>query len=79
MLLPDKGLYKEEEFGLDGLHMDGSITRVRSKRFQEELDERLNFLMEERREEAKLIYFSQLLEYDLFLFLIIFLGLFLDL
>ena len=58
----DKGLYKEEEFGLDGLHMDGSITRVRSKRFQEELDERLNSLMEEREKEVKFIYFTQILE-----------------
>ena len=42
--------------------MDGPITRASSKRFQEELNERLNSLMEEREEEAKLINFSQLLE-----------------
>jgi len=42
--------------------MDGPITRARSKRFQEELSERLSSLMEEREEEAKLINFSQLLE-----------------
>jgi len=42
--------------------MDGPITRAKSKRFQEELGKRLNFLMEEREEEAKLINFSQLLE-----------------
>jgi len=52
--------------------MDGPIIRVRSKRFQEELNERLNSLMEEREEEVKLINFSQLLEYDLFSFLIVF-------
>ena len=74
----DRGLSKEEEFDLGGLNMDGPITRARSKRFQEELGERLNSLMEER-EGVKFIYFSQLLEWDLFSFLIIFLGLFLDL
>ena len=58
----DRGLSKEEEFGLEGLNMNGPITWARSKRFQEELGEILNFLMEEREEEAKLIYFSQLLE-----------------
>ena len=58
----DRGLSKEEEFGLGGLNMDGPITRARSKRFQEELDERLNSLMEGREEEAQLIFFSQLLE-----------------
>ena len=58
----DRGLSKEEEFDLGGLNMDGPITRARSKRFQEELGERLNSLMEEREEEAKLIYFSQHLE-----------------
>jgi len=42
--------------------MDGPIIRARSKRFQEELGERLNSLIEEREEEAKRIYFSQLLE-----------------
>ena len=40
----------------------GPITRARSKRFQEEFGERLNFLMDERKEEAKHIYFSQLIE-----------------
>ena len=40
----------------------GPITRARSKRFQEKLSKRLNSLMEEREEEAKLICFSQLLE-----------------
>jgi len=58
----DRGLSKEEEFGLGGLNMDGSITRARSKRFQEELDERLNSLMEEREKEVKFIYFTQILE-----------------
>jgi len=58
----DRGLFKEEEIGLGGLNMDGPITRASSKRFQEELNERLNSLMEEREEEAKLINFSQLLE-----------------
>ena len=57
----DRGLSKEEEFDLGGLNMDGPITRARSKRFQEELGERLNSLMEER-EGVKFIYFSQLLE-----------------
>jgi len=42
--------------------MDGPITRTRNKRFQEELDEILNSLIEKREEEAKLIYFRQLLE-----------------
>jgi len=42
--------------------MDGPITRARSKRFLEEFDRRLNSLMEERKEEARLINFSQLLE-----------------
>ena len=55
----DRGLSKEEEFDLGGFNMDEP--RVRSKRFQEELSERLNSLMEER-EEAKLIYLSQLIE-----------------
>ena len=64
----DKGLSKEEEFGFGGFNMDGP----RSKRFQEELGGRLNFLMEKGEEEAKLINFSQLLEYDLFSFLIVF-------
>ena len=50
-----------EEFGLRGLNMDGPITRVRSKRFQEEFGKRLNSLVEEREEEAKLINFNQLL------------------
>ena len=53
---------KEEEFSLGGLNMDGPITRSRNKRFQEEFGGRLNSLMEEREEEVKLIYFSQLLE-----------------
>ena len=53
----DKGISKEEEFGLGKLNMDGPITRARSKRFHEELGERLNSLMEES-EEAKLINFS---------------------
>ena len=57
----DRGLSKEEEFGLGGLYMDEPITWTRSKRFQEEFGKRLNSLMEER-EEVKLIYFSQLLE-----------------
>jgi len=42
--------------------MDQSLEQARSKRYQEELGDRLNSLMEEREEEAKLIYFSQLLE-----------------
>ena len=58
----DRGLSKEEEFGLCGLNMNGPITRARSKRFQEELDERINPLIEEIKEEVKLIYFSQILE-----------------
>jgi len=58
----DRGLSKEEEFDLRGLNMDGPITRARSKRFQEKLGERPNSLMEEREEEEKLIYLSQLLE-----------------
>ena len=58
----DRGLSKEEEFNLGELNMDGPITRTRSKRFQEELIKRLNSLMEEREEEAKFIYFSQVLE-----------------
>jgi len=48
VFLSDRGLSKEENFGLGGLNMDVPITRARSKRFQEELGERLNFLMEER-------------------------------
>ena len=43
---------------MGGLNMDGPITRARSKRFQEELDGRQNSLVEEREEEAKLIYVS---------------------
>ena len=58
----DRGLSEDEEFGLGGLNMDGPITWASCKRFQEELGERLNSLMEEKEEEAKLIYFSQLLE-----------------
>jgi len=58
--------------------MDGPITRARSKRFQKEFGKRLSSLMEERKEEAKLINFSKLLEYDLFSLLII-LDLFSDL
>ena len=42
--------------------MDGPITRAMSKKFQEEFNERLNSFMEEREEEGKFIYFSQLLE-----------------
>ena len=49
----DRGLFKEEEFGLGG---------AMSKRFQEEFDEILNSLINEREEEAKLICFNQLLE-----------------
>jgi len=59
--------------------MDEPITSSRSKRFQEELGERLNSLMEERKEEAKLINFSQLLEYDFFSFFNCILSLFLNL
>ena len=44
----DRGLSKEEEFGLGGFNMDGPITWARSKRLQEELGKRLNSLMEER-------------------------------
>ena len=44
----DKGLSKEEEFDLGRLNMNGPITCAKSKRFQEELSERLNSLMEER-------------------------------
>ena len=58
----DRGLSKEEEFGLEGLNMNGPITWARSKRFQEELGEWLNSLMEERKEEAKLKKLNQLLE-----------------
>ena len=58
----DTGLSKEEEFGLGGLNMNGPITRAGSKIFQEELSERINLLIEARKEEAKLIYFSQILE-----------------
>ena len=68
----DRGLSNEKEFDLGRLNMDEPITRARGKRFQEELGERLNSLMEEREEEAKLMNFSQLLKYYLFLFLIIF-------
>ncbi|KAG5063320.1 hypothetical protein JHK85_004503 [Glycine max] len=57
-----RGLSTEEEFGLGGFNMDGSITKVRSKRFPEKFGKRLNSLMEEREEEANLINFSQLLE-----------------
>ena len=39
----DRGLSKEEEFGLGGLNIDGPITQTKSKRFKEELGERLNF------------------------------------
>ena len=58
----DRGLSKEEEFGLEGLNMNGPITWARSKRFQEELGERLNSLMEKRKEETKFMNFSQVLE-----------------
>jgi len=58
----DRELTKEEDFGLGGLNMDGPITWARSKRFQEELGERLNSLIEEREEEVKLINFNQPLE-----------------
>ena len=56
-----------------GLNMDGPITRVRSKRFQEKPSERLNSLIEEREEEEKLINFNQLLEKKIYFhFLIVF-------
>jgi len=42
--------------------MDGPITRARSKRLQKEFGVRLNSIVEKRKEGAKLIYFSQLLE-----------------
>ena len=42
--------------------MDEPITGVRNKRFQEEFDKRLNYLMIEREEKMKLINFSQLLK-----------------
>ena len=42
--------------------MDGPITRARSKRFQEELGERLIYLMEKKEEKVKLINISQLVE-----------------
>ena len=58
----DKGLSKEEEFDLGGFNMDEPITGVRNKRFQEEFDKRLNYLMIEREEKMKLINFSQLLK-----------------
>ena len=48
--------------------MDGPITRVRSKNFQEELSEKLNSLMEKKEEEMKLINFSQLLRGFIFVF-----------
>jgi len=64
----DGELLKEKKFGLDGFNMNR-----RSKRFQEEFDEKLNNLIKGREEETKLINFSQLLQYDLlFSFLIIF-------
>jgi len=37
-------------------------SRAMSKRFQEELSKKINSVTEERAEEAKIIYFSQLLE-----------------
>ena len=40
----------------------GPITRARSKRFQEDLGDRLNSLMEKRKEETKFMNFSQVLE-----------------
>jgi len=49
--------------------MDQSLEQ--GVKFQKELRKRLNSRMEEK-EEAKLINFSQLLEYDLFSFLIVF-------
>ena len=58
----DRGLSKEKEFDLGGLNIDEPITWVRSKRFQEEFDKRLNSLMDEREEELEFIYFNQLLE-----------------
>jgi len=64
---------KKVEFDLGALNIDEPITWIKSKRFQEEFDKK------EKGEEVKFIYFSQFLEYDLFLFLIIFLDLFLDL
>jgi len=57
----DRGLSKEEEFGLGGLNMDGPIIEqgVRdSKRACQET----KFSHGGKEEEAKLIYFSQLLE-----------------
>ena len=72
----DRGLSKEEEFGLGRLNMDEPITWARSIRFQEESGKRLNSL-EKRKNEEKLINFSQLLEYDLFSFLIVFCAYFL--
>ena len=68
----DRGLSKEKEFGLGGLNIDGPITWARSKTFQEESGKRLNSLVQERKNEEKLINFRQLLEYDLFSFLIVF-------
>ena len=56
----DRGLSKEEKFGLSGLNMDKPINGAKSKRFQEELGERLNSFTEER-EEKRLINFNQLL------------------
>ena len=51
--IPIRKIFEEEEFGLGG---------AMSKRFQEEFDEILNSLINEREEEAKLICFNQLLE-----------------
>ena len=36
--------------------MDGPITRTRGKRFQEELGERLNSLMEEKKKKQRTIF-----------------------
>ncbi|KAG4909702.1 hypothetical protein JHK87_055818 [Glycine soja] len=46
-------LSSEEEFDLGGLNIDEPITLANSKRFQEELGEKLDFIMEEEREEEK--------------------------
>jgi len=46
---------------LGGLNIDEPITLANSKRFQEELGEKLDFIMEEEREEeVKLTNFSKL-------------------
>lgn len=46
---------------MGGLNIDEPITLANSKRFQEELGEKLDFIMEEEREEeVKLTNFSKL-------------------